>query len=283
MMHSSEKDCDPTDPDDLTCPHCDHTANSKGSLKRHMLANHVEGEKRYACYICDFSTTNLLVLQSHRTCHIDDKSYSCPHCKAFTSSHLTVMRTHAQKHLAEMSNHRLMFCAHCDYRTCFKYCLKIHSKVHLIEKPQLPIHSCTLCDFQTKRLRVLRVHHQRIHLHEEPFRCPKCKHTYSSSGSLSRHLKTHSKEEHSIQCTECDYKTLQYTSMKGHMKTHSKPPTTYTCEHCDYSTPRKANMVIHVKIHRAINACSFCDFKTHLWTAFKRHRCLSKKNQKKAA
>ncbi|KAG4069864.1 hypothetical protein HA402_009571 [Bradysia odoriphaga] len=250
VMHPHGKCRKPVDPTDLVCPHCGHEANSKLSLKRHITANHVVGEKRYACYICDFSTGNLLILQSHRACHRNDETYSCPHCQTFKSTQLAVMRAHERKHLEKMSQQKLLFCGQCDYRSFFKYSLKMHSKVHLVERPPEPIHSCTLCDFQTKRLRVLKVHHQRIHLHEEPFRCRICKHTYSSNGSLSRHLKTHAKEEHFIKCTECDYKTLQYSSMKGHMRTHSKH-----------------------KVHRVAMTCSHCDFKTHVNSAFKKHRC----------
>ncbi|XP_037051407.1 zinc finger protein 54-like [Bradysia coprophila] len=273
VMHPQDKGCNPVDPSDLSCPHCDHEANSKLSLKRHITANHVVGEKRYACYICDFSTGNLLILQSHRACHRSDETYSCPRCKTFKSTQLAVMRAHDRKHLSKMSQQKLLFCGECDYRSFFKYSLKMHSKVHLIERPPEPIHSCTLCDFQTKRLRVLKVHHQRIHLHEEPFRCRICENTYSSNGSLSRHLKTHSKEEHFIKCTECDYKTLQYSSMKGHMRTHSKLPTRYTCDHCDFTTLRKTIMQTHMKMHRKAMTCSHCDFKTYVNSAFKKHRC----------
>lgn len=239
VMHSSDKY---PGKEKFSCQHCDYKTNHKLKLKRHMVSAHMKEERSYSCYICDFKTYSRITLQLHRTCHTNPKSYSCTHCN-FECPELATMRTHERTHLIEKSRQKMFFCAHCDYRSYFKFNMKEHMKLHLSERPQERMHSCSLCDFKTKRIRILKIHHRRIHLGEEPFRCPVCHQTYSTNGSLSRHLKIHSRDEHSIQCTECDYKTLQNSSLIAHMKTHSRE--SFTCSQCSYKTYRKFNLDRH--------------------------------------
>ena len=79
----------------------------------------------------------------------------------------------------------------------------------------------------------------------KPFACKECFKSFSDSGSLNKHLRTHSGERPFI-CKECSKSFPQSSELKTHRKTHSgeKP---FTCEECFKSFSDSGNHNNHIR------------------------------------
>jgi len=96
---------------------------------------------------------------------------------------------------------------------------------------------------------------------EKPSDCKICCRTFSHSGNLQKHLKTHSGEK-PFHCKICEKGFSQKSDLKKHLRTHTgeKP---FTCKICDQSFTQSCSLQKHIRTHTgdkpyACNICSRC-------------------------
>ena len=78
-------------------------------------------------------------------------------------------------------------------------------------------------------------------------KCNQCDFASSHTGSLRRHLKTHSGEK-SNKCIQCDYASVRASNLRTHMKTHGGKKTK-KCNLCDFASHQAGNLRTHLKTH----------------------------------
>ncbi len=116
-------------------------------------------------------------------------------------------------------------------------------------------------------------------MEKKTFKCDICQASYSESGTLKRHLRTHIGEKQ-FKCDICQASFSRSGNLKSHLRSHSgeKPLKRDLCQACfsELGTLKR-----HLRAHSRDNACSWkylnlvCDF--HALTNRMWSRCVVEK------
>lgn len=89
--------------------------------------------------------------------------------------------------------------------------------------------------------------HFRTHSGEKPFHCTICQKGFSQNSDLKKHLRIHTGEKPFV-CKICDHSFTQSCSLQKHIRTHTgdKP---YACSMCNKCFTTNSNLLRHVRKH----------------------------------
>ncbi|XP_067088232.1 histone-lysine N-methyltransferase PRDM9-like [Osmerus mordax] len=128
---------------------------------------------------------------------------------------------------------------------------QVHSAVPGGTMPQasttgVKVHKCQECSKLFSKSGTL-ARHMRTHTREKLYPCQECKKAFTSKLQLVEHTRTHTGEK-PYQCQECKKCFTQNSSLVKHMRTHSGEKS-YQCQHCENRFSRKDHMVEHMRKH----------------------------------
>lgn len=158
---------------------------------------------------------------------------------------------------------------------------RIHKKVSLI-----PI-QCNQCEKLLRDEHTLKCHIKAVH-GSKNHSCPYegCKKSFSQSGILNAHLKTHS-EVKAFECDVCGSKYKDKGYYLKHINSHRYHKKPFECELCGKSYFQKSHLRDHLSLHTGEKRfkCEVCDksfrksnsYKEHLnsHSRIKLHKCSS--------
>ena len=129
-----------------------------------------------------------------------------------------------------------------------------HIKTHTKEKPW----RCKYCQICFPNEDILMYHIKRAHA--KRYQCKHCQKRFVTSGELTRHIRTHTKEK-PYQCEQCQKYFSRSDRLKAHIRTHANEK--YQCEHCQKWFKHFKNLRYHIRIthgHRSIqlHQCKHC-------------------------
>ena len=237
-----------------TCPKCERTFSSAGTLKKHMNTHSDEGQSRpYKCRECEKAYTensNLnrhmaLVhhMDAHTDTHSESKSFTCDCCnKGFASEfHLRKHKYNRMRdknhvcatcgahfdcrsrlvyHEVKHSNNKPFVCKICDARYPREKSLKRHILSHTDSGK--PSWQCSICGKTFLYKDALTSHELYVHSDEKPWCCDLCGSVFKRSRDLKRHLGTHN-EHLNYECKTCGRKFRQQSNLTKHMRVHNDP------------------------------------------------------------
>ncbi|XP_035216069.1 zinc finger and BTB domain-containing protein 24-like [Stegodyphus dumicola] len=135
------------------------------------------GDKTFACSICNRCFGYKHVLQNHERTHTGEKPFECPEChKRFTRDHH--LKTHLRLHTGEKPYQ----CSHCDRHFVQVANLRRHLRVHTGERP----YACQMCESRFSDSNQLKAH-MLIHRGEKPYQCQECLGRFRRRHHLNHH------------------------------------------------------------------------------------------------
>lgn len=96
---------------------------------------------------------------------------------------------------------------------------------------------------------------------QQSYTCHLCSKIFGNQRNLTRHLKTHEKNNSASPSHICEMCSKQFSNMKAlrqHLNTHKEPE--FVCMLCEKSFQRKANFLEHMELHKndvSINRLKF--------------------------
>ena len=219
---------------DLKCPSCDYEGPSSRELKAHVIQKH-DG-KRHACNMCPSSFKNKVHLKDHVIfTHMGVKDVKCTYCnytarsdykmKKHVAALHTDIRTHScpacnfksayadslKKHIAVIHGIEKIACSVCDHVSNSKQALIFHNKAVHTEKEAKAVYQCPECDYKTYTSpSVLKIHVNRVHRGEKPFKCGQCDYAAGKKQSLQHHVEAVHEKIKDKQCPHCEHNAASY-------------------------------------------------------------------------
>ncbi|KAI8442235.1 hypothetical protein MSG28_005811 [Choristoneura fumiferana] len=232
-----------------------------------------EGEKRYACTLCDKSFTRIYGLRYHMAKHSNLRKYLCPRCgKCFHNAN--GLRQHDNSHhetgqfkcgfchktyksrqslkehfrVAHSNNRKLFVCVTCGKSFTAKSTLMMHIRSHNGEKK----FACDHCPKTYTRASYLRAH-SLIHTGQErprPFMCQNkgCDRSFVTKNSLLVHIAHAHTLERPHKCNICYKGFATVYGLKIHRDSHSNKEI--NCDICGKSLANKRVLQKHIKVHK---------------------------------
>ncbi|XP_051809914.1 zinc finger and SCAN domain-containing protein 2-like isoform X2 [Acanthochromis polyacanthus] len=193
----------------------------------------------------------------------------CAECGSF----FNVMKSHTCEHKIKPYS-----CNICGKRYVTELLLKKHSKIH----DETYEHPCRFC-YVTFKTRVDKLKHEQTHLDKkDPYKCPDCPETFTTSKKRRAHLANHRapmvfkcgvceidfKDVHHLQrhsvvhtglkpykCSVCHRGFSQSSHLKSHMRLHTGERP-YKCQHCDKSFNHNVSLKSHIqRYHASSSGC----------------------------
>lgn len=275
-------------PSEFVC-HCGKTFASLGAFKIHKVRKHKEepdGNKRYKCKTCDYSTSTLQMLSIHEASHT--KMFKCHNCtKTFAfekqlQSHLSWEPTS----IYSCFNNRDYTCKVCGRQERDAWGLKNHSRIHAervqcqickkdysaaVIKSHILSHKtkfqCDLCGICSKSKEKLH-DHLKLHLSSSSHKCEKCCKVFKSRCSFNKHFKKeHSRVSKKYQCKVCGKETKNYWSLKMHLLVHAKKVQCPICKkNCSQTTIKT-----HIESHKNKFHCDLCGISSNSKDFLEKH------------
>ena len=195
-------------------------------------------EKLYNCKVCDFSSTQPILLK-----HVE------------------------AKHLGKINGFK---CTGCEYTSSKQYCVKIHKRsMH----DKVKDHICDQCGFASASKQGVVRHVRMIHDKIKGFLCSLCDYAAMCKDGLSKHMKMH-QAKRKFPCERCSYAAIrekdrvQHDKHDCHYQTIWKKGLMYHIERfhanvkdfmctrgCNYASATKGSLDRHIKmVHEIIRA-----------------------------
>ncbi|XP_035713574.1 zinc finger protein 596-like [Folsomia candida] len=197
-------------------PGCDKTYQTKGGLRTHVVADHVENPVRFPCTLCgkDFKTRT--ELEGHTSTHTTEKPYNCATCgRSF--AHVGAMKRHEMTHL-EASTRAMSKCRLCMQTFLERFSLQRHIRVVHENRRNFP---CRFCDKRFDSASNLKRHVEARHptSKELVHSCDKCEYKSHSKINLASHARRHLAANR--ECYFCGKKFLTFPELVSHSRVHT--------------------------------------------------------------
>lgn len=144
---------DPSTCTSSRCPVCTKTFHGRSSLRGHIRAHGMTGDRPFRCHVCFKTFSQAANLNAHMRTHSGERPFKCPLC---------------------------------DRRFSQSSSVTTHMRTHTGERP----YKCKVCEKAFADSSTL-TKHFRIHSGEKPYKCKICELSFSQSGNLNRHMRTH--------------------------------------------------------------------------------------------
>lgn len=230
-----------------------------------------EGDKKYACTICNKSFTRISGLHYHMNKHSDVMRYLCTKCgKGFHTP--GGLRQHAKSHketaqfkcgfcnkmyrsrqslkehfrVAHSSNRRGFVCVTCGKRFTMRSTLMMHSKIHSGVK--FPCPSCPKVYSRATYLNTHSIVHSSME-RPSPFSCThaNCGRRFATKHSLTVHIAHAHTTERSHKCDICNKGFATQSGLKIHMNSHMR--NEICCNICGKKLSNRRGLQKHLKTH----------------------------------
>ncbi|XP_035713597.1 zinc finger protein 888-like [Folsomia candida] len=195
---------------------CEKIYQTRGGLRTHVVADHVENQVRFPCTLCGKDFKIRTELESHTSRHTREKPYNCATCgRSFT--HVGVMKHHEMTHL-EASRRVMSKCRLCMQAFSDKDNLRRHIRV-VHENPRN--YPCTFCDKRFDSASNLKRHVEGVHPTNKELihSCEKCEYKSHSKANLSFHAKRHLAASH--KCYFRGKKFRTFPELVQHCRVHT--------------------------------------------------------------
>ncbi len=152
------------------------------------------------------------------------------------------LQAHQLIHLRPGSSNFL--CHLCQKGYFLESQLKQHLRYHkmLSRGPQ---HTCSVCERKFYERKDLRAH-LRAHVGIKPFRCNKCKKTFVSMNTLTRHVKTH--DANRFACSKCGRHFASLSSVRLHNEMYHARRGSFSCRICGDKFETQLKIQTHFRI-----------------------------------
>lgn len=212
------------------CKYCNFKTKFTSRMKAHMTVNHpgetkklegddVKVEKTWTCWRCSFKASSKSELVLHRSQHIKETQFTCPHCSTvFHKEHFFIK--HVENHTNNTEKPRkkskkkkesstgpskpignrfgfngqflkMFKCRLCPYQTRMKSNYEKHQQIH--RKPiEIVTHKCKECNFETIQKENYLTHmqtHELDDINKIP-KCFLCSFQPKSESALKHHVNT---------------------------------------------------------------------------------------------
>ncbi|KAL7010939.1 hypothetical protein ACKWTF_014019 [Chironomus riparius] len=242
----------------FVCDYCGKHITTAFSLKEHILTQHTELERKYACDHegCGRSYVTQSRLRIHQLTHKDDKKAVCPVCGALLYS-----KKGLREHIASVHTKiKKYFCDKCEYSGTLKSRIRSHVKVH-IEKENRRNHACHLCGFVSICPKSLKRHlfeHQGVE-----FTCH-CGKTFNYKGALQMHIRCVHKKVKKHVCNICNKPFFNKIDLVNHNLVKHNPEKlvkNMPCEICGKLYGIEKQLARHRLYHHIRYECNYegCD------------------------
>uniref|UniRef100_A0A182WC40 C2H2-type domain-containing protein n=1 Tax=Anopheles minimus TaxID=112268 RepID=A0A182WC40_9DIPT len=211
-------------------------------------------------------------------------SFKCSQCDGKFDSWKPCLMHVWREHQIDLG---MLRCPVCEKRFVYTVHVFKHLQTHRLNKT-LDI-SCRMCDKKFVNTSQRSVH-EALHLKKETYeeedelevnekprwyaerRCNICKHMFSNSKILSKHIKTVHLKIKPFVCNVCGYKCARKATLNIHIRQHSglKP---LTCKSCTFRTADPSALSYHERRHRNERAyqCKTCGIKVVQPSALRCH------------
>nr|CAD7600294.1 unnamed protein product [Timema genevievae] len=292
------------DPGHFPCKHCDEYFTQEQLLRRHTklhsntvgltqteekdenkVSNSISANKKraenngkrrgkfknkpYICDQCEIICRTKLELRQHLKIHTErnERQYTCEYCgKEFKLK--TLLQHHMESHKDKTDAKNSLMCNICGK----KYKKSGSLTKHALEHEGKGQFKCRLCReiFLTDCERAK--HREKVH--EKPWKCDLCPHTFMSKDKLDQHVKWHvNKESEVFVCNICSKEFKLKVNLKIHVESRCGTDPQHACKDCGKAFMTRGTLITHALLHTGEKTflCRFCGKSYRLKVEMQRH------------